>query len=29
VLKCESISGSNTFVKIGSYDGGTNKLTLS
>jgi ABC-type branched-subunit amino acid transport system substrate-binding protein len=29
VLKCQSVSGSNTFVKIGSYDGGTNKLTLS
>jgi len=28
VLKCESISGSNTFVKIGSYNGGTNQLTL-
>jgi branched-chain amino acid transport system substrate-binding protein len=29
VLKCQSVSGANTFVKIGSYNGGTNQLTLS
>jgi branched-chain amino acid transport system substrate-binding protein len=29
VLKCEIVSGANTFVKIGSYNGGTNQLTLS
>jgi branched-chain amino acid transport system substrate-binding protein len=29
VLKCEVVSGANTFVKIGSYNGGTNQLTLS
>ncbi len=29
VLKCQSVSGANTFVKIGSYNGGTNQLILS
>ncbi|HEV2138139.1 MAG TPA: ABC transporter substrate-binding protein [Nitrososphaerales archaeon] len=29
VLKCEVVSGANTFVKIGSYNGGTNQLTLT
>jgi branched-chain amino acid transport system substrate-binding protein len=29
VLKCESVAGANVFVKIGSYNGGTNQLTLS
>jgi ABC-type branched-subunit amino acid transport system substrate-binding protein len=28
VQKCEVVSGANTFVKIGSYNGGTNVLTL-
>ncbi len=28
VLKCVSQTGANTFVKIGSYNGGTNQLTL-
>ncbi len=28
VLKCVSQAGTNTFVKIGSYNGGTNQLTL-
>lgn len=29
VLKCTAVSGAPTFVKIGSYNGGTNILTLS
>lgn len=28
VLKCTTVSGAPTFVKIGSYNGGTNQLTL-
>ncbi len=28
VLKCVSANGANTFIKIGSYNGGTNQLTL-
>jgi ABC-type branched-subunit amino acid transport system substrate-binding protein len=28
VLKCQVVSGANTFVKIGSYNGQTNVLTL-
>ncbi len=29
ILKCTSVSGANTYVKIGSYNGQTNVLTLS
>lgn len=29
VLKCETVGGKPTFVKIGTYNGGTNQLTLS
>ena len=29
VLKCEVVSGANTFVKIGSYNGQTNQLILT